>query len=649
MPINKEATLDDDLTTLGPVELLRTIQGLLLQHSSDQVREKLKRVNLDEAIIPRSDNTSFTIEDFLESPFFIAKNLKELPDQVQPPASDRRLSGNVSQTARGVLKDFYSYNVAFDKWVGFEPLMAVQDISSLATLPENMHNWGMMVRRLLSLTSASNMGKATGEVQELTIMHGALRDVFLVFDFSMDVKNGSDDDVTCSILSTPTDFMFTEGKESSCLPRRLFTDGHHLCLFGFATKLARIQWTARPGARQDWHDEAKENNTYRAGLQQFLEVGGVEPSMYAHTSVRPSAKTNAILRRHSDILAHAAGVVHANFASGMIEPHDAVNLWAAVMQACHYSINKGRAMTIVQSARMWWFIHLSEQQDHSGDHSSCVVRISEARKVGSRHFLTIVMQFLSYAHRSPLMEQGPRRRWETAIASASSRSTRASMEPTVATINEEMNNGGDIPSGQKRHRPSPTGTASSLSHAEQKCCASTATPTVSFDKDETYSCFGYDEFGMQIPWFDQIGDTLEVLGQGRSGKVTKVVWNAQPVALKTFILQSDDSRSLESVYEHELEVLWELRELWGKHVPKLLFHKPWPTSPMIGLELGEPFPDDMSTWSDTDREKAKESVQKIKELGWYQEDVRGLNFVRLRGNKIALIDFESMAKVSRDG
>ena len=113
---------------------------------------------------------------------------------------------------------------------------------------------------------------------------------------------------------------------------------------------------------------------------------------------------------------------------------------------------------------------------------------------------------------------------------------------------------------------------------------------------ETQSCFGYDEFDIAIPWFDQIGPTLEVLGVGRSGKVTKVIWNDQPVALKTFILQRNDGRSLESVYENELEVLRELRDLWGKHVPELLFHKFWPTSPMIGLELGEPLPDDMDTW-----------------------------------------------------
>jgi hypothetical protein len=641
MPINEEATMDDDLTNLGPMELLCTIQGLLLNNSSDDVRGFLKsqRVNINfDAVIPRND-TSFSIADLLESPFFIAKNLRELP-QVQTNTSNRRLSGDISKTARAVLKNFYSYNVIFDEWADFETLMDEQDISSLGTLPVDMSNWGRMVHDLLLQTVGSDMGEETGEVQELTVMHGDLRQLFAAFDFAMKVKNGSDDDVTCSILSTGKDFMFTEGKESACLPRLLCTDGHHLCSFGFATKLARIRWKAPgpPRTPQEWHSNAKGNNNYREGLQTYLRVGGEEPSENAHTSVQPSEKTNAILLDPHQEIADAVSTVHAQFDAGMIEPNDPVHLWVAVMQACHYSIKQGRAMTIVQSARMWWFVQL-------GGDNTCVLRISTARKVGSRHFLTRVIKFLNYARYAPTMGQGLRRRWEKAIARDPPRSAGATMEPAVATTNEESN-GGDGPRGQKRHRQSSTGKASSLSHAEQ-CCESTATPTVSSDDEETDSCFGYDEFGMEIPWFDQIGDTLEVLGRGRSSEVTKVVWNAQPVALKTFILQFDDSRSLESVYEHELDVLRELQELWGKHVPELLFHKPWPTSPMIGLELGEPLPDDMSTWSDTDLQKANESVQKLREIGWYQNDVRGANFVRLKGSKIAMIDFESMEKVPR--
>jgi hypothetical protein len=183
----------------------------------------------------------------------------------------------------------------------------------------------------------------------------------------------------------------------------------------------------------------------------------------------------------------------------MIEPHDAVNLWAAVMQAFHYSIKEGRSMTIVQSVRMWWFIHLSEEENSGGD--SCEVRISKARKVGSRCFQTIVMQFLKYASCSLTMEQGLQHRWEMATARApprsTPRSTSATMEQGAAPPDEESNNGGDNPSGQKRHCPS----ALSLSHSHQEFCESTATPTISFDEEEKMeSCFGYDEFGIQIPF-----------------------------------------------------------------------------------------------------------------------------------------------------
>jgi hypothetical protein len=648
MPINEEATIDGDLTSLGPVELLRTIQGLLLTYTSDVVRNSKRtlKMNMHRAPIPLDDN-SFSVADLLESPFFIAKNLKALPlPQVQTNASNRRLSGNVSTTARVVLKNFYSYNVTFEAWDDFETLMDQQAISSLdGTLPDDTNNWGTMIHSLLLETLRSDMGGATGELPELAILHGCLREVFTAFHFDMKVNSGSEEDVTCRSLSTDTDFMFMEGKESACLPRLLCTDGHHLCLFGFATKLARIQWKAPNTpfhSHQEWHDNARENNNRREGLQNFLVVEGRKPSEHAYTSVQPSAKTNAILLDPQQEIGDAVRAVHAKFDAGEIEPHDPVNLWVAIMQACHYSIKQGRTMTIVQSARMWWFVHLD------GGTNGCVVRISNARKVGSRHFLTTVMKFLHHAHDSPKMEQGLQRRWEKSIACASPKSTDATtIEPAVASTNEEsLNNSGDSPREQKRHRQSSAGKASSLSHVEQKCCELTGTPSVSFDEEETDSCFGYDEFGMEIPWFDQIGDTLEVLGCGRSGEVTKVVWNAQAVALKTFVLQFDDSRSLESVYEHELNVLQELRELWGKHVPALLFHKPWPTSPMIGLELGEPLPDDMSTWSDADRQKANDSVQKIRELGWYQDDVRGANFVRLQGNKIAMIDFESMEKVS---
>eukprot|EP00547_Thalassionema_nitzschioides_P016855 CAMPEP_0194240548 /NCGR_PEP_ID=MMETSP0158-20130606/6692_1 /TAXON_ID=33649 /ORGANISM="Thalassionema nitzschioides, Strain L26-B" /LENGTH=301 /DNA_ID=CAMNT_0038975273 /DNA_START=27 /DNA_END=929 /DNA_ORIENTATION=+ len=299
MPINEE---DDDLANLGPVQLICAIQGLLLNNTSDDVRDILNVQTLDistDAAIPRND-TSFSVADLLESPFFIAKNLRELPQQGMTNARNRRLSGNISKTARNVLKNFYSYNVTFDEWTDFEASMDEQDLSSLGTLPVNMSNWGRMVHDLISSSCKSDMGEETGEVQELSVMHNVLRTSFAAFDFAMKVKNDSDDDVTCSILSTGEDFMFTEGKESSCLPRLLDTGGHHLCSFGFATKLARILWKA-PSKPHDaplgnkwlpeWHNDAAKNNKNRERLQNFLKVGGAKPSEDTPTSVEPSVRT----------------------------------------------------------------------------------------------------------------------------------------------------------------------------------------------------------------------------------------------------------------------------------------------------------------------------------------------------------------------
>ena len=177
-------------------------------------------------------------------------------------------------------------------------------------------------------------------------------------------------------------------------------------------------------------------------------------------------------------------------------------------------------------------------------------------------------------------------------------------------------------------------------------------PADLFDTEARKECFGYDTHGMAIPWFHQISSRLEVLARGRSGEVTKVLWNSKAVALKTLVLQHDDDRSLQDVYEHERKVLWSLKALGGTHVPTLLFHKPWATSPMIGLELGEQLSDDIDDWPDEDWQKANETMKKVEELGWIQTDIRGANFVRLRspvGNEsfIAMIDFESMEEAPK--
>jgi hypothetical protein len=50
------------------------------------------------------------------------------------------------------------------------------------------------------------------------------------------------------------------------------------------------------------------------------------------------------------------------------------------------------------------------------------------------------------------------------------------------------------------------------------------------------------KFGVAISWLDQIGKTLQELGERRNGIVTKHLWAGQEVALQTFSLQEDDGR-----------------------------------------------------------------------------------------------------------
>jgi hypothetical protein len=159
-----------------------------------------------------------------------------------------------------------------------------------------------------------------------------------------------------------------------------------------------------------------------------------------------------------------------------------------------------------------------------------------------------------------------------------------------------------------------------------------------------------DKYGA-IPLFSEIGESLGELGHGRCGKVKKVAWDGGYAAVKEFSLRGDEdeTRYFFDVYKKELDILISLRELWGTHVPALLFHKPWTAGPLIGLQLGEPIKeDDLSRWSSEDKDMVAQTIDTIREHGWKQTDLRGRNFVRLSsdGKKyIAMIDFESVVRV----
>jgi hypothetical protein len=316
------------------------------------------------------------------------------------------------------------------------------------------------------------------------------------------------------------------------------------------------------------------------------------------------------------------------------------------MQACHYSVAEGKKRSIVVSARMFWFIELETAADNLVLHYTCKVKISRAYVVGSSSFMRTLVAFLLCTWTGDhTLNASELRAWDLALGRAPGGAAAGARTPTRGRnwFRAPMGRGGGggrKPASHhgKRHRKSVQG-------GNSKTSRSVVVSVDDDDDDDSDKPAAMDKYGV-IPWFDQIDKThARVLGVGRAGKVTQVKWMGKDVALKTFSLQHDDKRNLHNVYQHELDVLHSLHSLWGTHVPALLFHKPWATGPMIGLQLGEQLPDDMSKWLKQDCKSAMDAMKKINDLGWEQEDMRGANFVRLTGAdgvvRIAMINFES--------
>ena len=157
-----------------------------------------------------------------------------------------------------------------------------------------------------------------------------------------------------------------------------------------------------------------------------------------------------------------------------------------------------------------------------------------------------------------------------------------------------------------------------------------------------------DEHGVGEPYICHLHDLPNAIeiGHGRCGFVKQIDWYGTNVAMKEFVLDrsEDDYRDPYEVYEHEVKVFYRLKSLWGTHVPRLIFNNPWRWRPSLGMELGEQMEADTDDWEDQDKLLLKETIDAIKKLGYVQKDMKGSNFVRLRGC-IAMIDFEEVVEV----
>ena len=163
-----------------------------------------------------------------------------------------------------------------------------------------------------------------------------------------------------------------------------------------------------------------------------------------------------------------------------------------------------------------------------------------------------------------------------------------------------------------------------------------------------------DQDGVIIPYLCQLGEVrcgtvTKITGSWEKirGAWEKIRWNGGFAAMKQYDFQHEhDERIASDVHDHDLKVFYGLKSLWGRYIPRLLFHSPWSSCPSIGIEVGQPMDWDDEKWAEADKNQLKDTIAKIKEEGFELNDLRGDNFVRLDNGYIAMIDFEDVVEIS---
>jgi hypothetical protein len=463
------------------------------------------------------------------------------------------------------LKNYYSYSVEFRAWDSFavdigrdDPAFSSDQINSSICSSGIVQSFAQAV--------------TPGENQELTLLGSALHDLLENFGFRLAVHSPPKRDLDFTNVARSQVILSGEGERSTKLPDTELPENasHQLCSFGFATVVAKTNPQA--------NDDAADGLATLLQLDtEFLKRHGRKPRQS-----RASPLVESLLTAQGYIQQVADFVSACRIAPPTVRAMDAVNLWAAVMQACGCAVTSNRKLSIVLSGKMVWFVRLIVKN------GACFVEITNGRRVDGKGFLMDIVRLLQYAENNAngAMNIQDKDEWDSALEG----------------IDEDESTKDDEGSGQerKRARDSTDSEESNPSSDAGSTVASGSTPQAQdgnvSSHTRTVSAFKLqrkNKYGV-IPRFSQIGESLGLLGVGRCGKVKKVAWGSSYAALKEFSLRVTDEepRYFFDVYEKELRVLLSLEKLWGTHVPALLFHKPWTTCLLIGLQLGEPIMED---------------------------------------------------------
>jgi hypothetical protein len=132
----------------------------------------------------------------------------------------------------------FGFYVAFEAWSTFATDIALV-VEPPSTLQDNSYeNWGGLLFSCLGDTYQSII-ESTGEIKELGNMEQLINTPLASFGFKLVTRTGSAHDFEFKEIGNANPFLFGEGKESGKLPRLCTEFGHELCLFGFATRVAK--------------------------------------------------------------------------------------------------------------------------------------------------------------------------------------------------------------------------------------------------------------------------------------------------------------------------------------------------------------------------------------------------------------------------
>jgi hypothetical protein len=349
------ASGDDDVRLLAREEELERIMEMLKTHSSEVVRQRLNdhKPRFDEDSISGFylSKTDLVVKDLLDTPFFTMKGLRPISEATMLQL-DKMTSGT-SKSKRGVRDNYYLYDVDFVHWKNFSSDVSFEKFEENAVLSKE-GGAAKVVSQFLRASFEQQLLSSGDKSLELGQLATPLNKVLRCFGFLFVKVTGPDCDIEVRTGAAGADedpaipFLFLEGKESCKLPRcsanpsDLWAD---LCLFGFATQIAR---TTCP-------NETMEER--RVALSTLLGLKNLIALKNNATTLSPMVKDLLSPPPLAQIPSVAARVI-AQLNLKMIEPTDAVFLWGAVMQACHYSVLKKRNRSIVLSARMFWYIEL---------------------------------------------------------------------------------------------------------------------------------------------------------------------------------------------------------------------------------------------------------------------------------------------------